>query len=151
MGLLHPGEVSRRRTSPVGCWTRRLVMCSTGISRLNSNSGTAPKLASESARFFVDLGTHLKSHRGILNFNLRTSYRYSAIRESLAMYSPLIWLIIIEESQRTSSPVTLKVIAVRNPAKTASYSASLLDSGKPRVKDCYIDGSLQGGENDSDS
>ena len=92
-------------------------------------------MASESAWLFVDLGTHLKSHRGILDFNLRTSCRQFAIRESLTTYSPLTWLTTSEESQRTSSLVTLKVIAARSPAKAASYSASLLDAKKPRVKD----------------
>jgi len=39
----------------------------------------APKLASESAWLFSDLGTHLKSHRGISDFNVRTSCKYSDI------------------------------------------------------------------------
>jgi len=43
-----------------------------------------------------------------------------------------------EESQRTSSHITPRVIAVRSPAMTASYSASLLNTRKPRVKDCSI-------------
>ena len=110
-------------------------MCSMGISCLNWNFLAAPKLASESAWLFANLGTYLKSHRGILDFNLRTSCRYSATRESLATYSSPTWMTTNEESRRTSSPVTLRVIAVRSLTKTASYSTSLLDAGKPRVKD----------------
>ena len=81
MGLLHPGEVSRRRTPSVGCWTLGLVICSKEISYLNS---------SEFAWFFVDLGTHLKLHREILDFNLRMNCTYSAIRKSLVTYSSVI-------------------------------------------------------------
>ena len=54
------------------------------------------------------------------------------------MYSPLTWLTTSEESQRTSSPVTPKVIAAQSPAKTSLYSASLLDSRKPKLKDCSM-------------
>ena len=136
--FLHPDEVSRRRTSPVGCSKLRYALCSTWISRLNWNSVAAPRLASESVWLFSDPGTHLKPHRRILDFNLRTSCRYSAIRASLATYSLLTWLTISEESQRTSSLVTSSVIVTQSPAMTASYSASLLDVGRPRIKDCSM-------------
>ena len=73
MGFLHPGEVSRRRTSLVGCWMLGLVMCSMEISCLNLNSAGSPKLGSELGWLMPDLGTYLKSHQEILDFNLRTS------------------------------------------------------------------------------
>jgi len=136
MGFLYAGEVSRRRDSPVGYWTLGLVMCSMRISRMNWNSVVDPRLASESAWFFSDLGTDLKSHWGILDLNLRSSCRYSTIWESLAIYSLLTWLTISEESHENLSPVTPSVIVARSPAITASYSASLLKAGKPRLKDC---------------
>ena len=56
----------------------------------------------------------------------------------LTIYSPLVWLITSEELHRTSSPVTPSVIAIQSLARTASYSASLLETEKPRVKDSSI-------------
>ena len=137
MGFLYPDKVSRCRTSLVGCWTLRLVMCSMKILHLNWNSVASPKLASESAWLFSNLGTNLKSHRRILDFNLRTSCRYFFL---LRISYGVFVADLVNSEQRShwsSSPATLRVIAARSPAKIASYSALLLDARKPRVKDVW--------------
>ena len=54
------------------------------------------------------------------------------------IYFSLTWLTISKKLHQTLSPVTLSVIATRSPARTFSYSASLLKAKRPRVKDCSM-------------
>ena len=81
---------------------------------------------------FWDLGTRLKSHRGILAFKLRTGYKYASIRSSLAAYSLLTSLTTNVESQWTSSLVISRVAVIVSPTITTSYSASLFVAEKLR-------------------
>ena len=83
---------------------------------------------------FWDLGTRLKSHRGILAFKLRTGYKYASICSSLAAYSLLTTQTTNAELQWTSSPVISRVAAILSPMIT-SYSASLFVAEKLSVND----------------
>ena len=138
IGSLHHGEISRRRTSQISLWMLGLTMSLTGISCLNWNFVAASQVGKWVNVIVFRFETHLKLHREILDYSSRTNCRCFVIRASLAMYSPLTWLTTSEESNRTSSPVTPSVVVIRSPARTASYSASLMEAGKPRVKDCSM-------------
>ena len=65
---------------------------------------------------------------------MKTSYRYAAIRSSLAID-------LGNHQCRVAANlelVTPSVVAILSPAMTISYSASLFVARKPRVKDCSM-------------
>ena len=91
----------------------------------------------ESACTFSMLGILLMTHLLNLSKLACTFERYWAMRLSLASYSPLIFQMTSWESLHIFNLAIDKVRARLNPARIASYSASLLEAGNPSQIVCF--------------
>lgn len=107
-----------------------------GIICLTKGSGVDANAARASAELFSPHGILVNSNLSNCPDNSLVIFRYTSIHSSLAMYSPWNWLVTSWESLKVISYYAPISKANLNPARRASYSASLFEVRNPSRKNC---------------